>query len=116
MGSTSLKIILLILCCSILLYGSDELHLFPFIRGNKTGFINGSGTEVIPAYFGNAGGAARFQEGLANVAGPSGWGYVDATGKFVIAPIFWWASPFSEGVGSVQLAGEGNGWGFVDPK
>ena len=39
------------------------------------------------------------------------WGYIDRTGKMVIAPQFDLADPFSEGLGDVELGGK---WGYVD--
>jgi hypothetical protein len=91
-----------------------ESELYPFIKNDRLGFIDGSGREVIPAQFGNAGDATRFREGIANVSGTGGWGYIDGSGKFVVAPQFWWADPFSEGLACVLLPGEGAGYGFID--
>ena len=91
-----------------------ESDRYPFIKDDKLGFIDGSGREVIPPQFGNAGDAARFREGLANVGGNGGWGYIDESGKYIIQPKFWWAYPFSEGFACVQLPGEGAGYGFID--
>jgi hypothetical protein len=87
---------------------------YPFIKNDKLGFINGNGREVIPPQFGNAGDAARFQEGIANVGGAGGWGYIDESGEFIVEPKFWWAYPFSEGFACVLLSGEGAGYGFID--
>jgi hypothetical protein len=116
MRSTLSKAGISLLCFLALLCGEAELHLFEFVKGGKIGFIDSLGTEVIPAQFGSAGYSTRFQEGLANVAVPSGWGYIDVTGKFVIPPVYGAAIPFSEGMGAVQLPGQGQGWGFVDSK
>jgi hypothetical protein len=105
----------LFLCCSLLLTNRGELNLFPVAKDGKLGFIDVLGNEVIPLQFGAAGDATRFQEGVANVGVASlGWGYIDATGKFIVQPVFWWADRFSEGLGCVQLPGESMGWGFVD--
>ena len=91
-----------------------QTDLYPFIENDKLGFIDRSGHEVIPAQFGDAGGAAAFREGIANVGGAGGWGYIDGSGKFIIEPQFWWAYPFSEGFACVLLPGEGAGYGFID--
>jgi hypothetical protein len=57
--------------------------------------------------------ASDFSEGLAAVvlatvspgAGPGGWGYIDTTGKMAIAPQFFEARAFSEGLAMVRRTG-----------
>jgi WG containing repeat len=41
------------------------------------------------------------------------WGYIDASGEFVIQPRFHGARGFSEGLAAVEV---GEKWGFIDPK
>ena len=108
------RLAVLFVCVAIFSQGDTELHLFPFSKGDKIGLIDATGKEVIAAQFGNAGDATRFQDGLANVAFRSGWGYIDAKGTFVVPPVYWFANRFSEGIGCVQLPGESMGWAFVD--
>jgi len=91
-----------------------ESDRYPFVKNDKLGFIDSRGREVIPPQFGNTGDAARFKEGIANVGGTGGWGYIDESGKFIVEPKFWWAYPFSEGLACVLLPEEGRGYGFID--
>lgn len=94
--------------------------LYPFVKNDRLGFIDSKGREVISPQFGTAADSARFREGLANVGGGRdwgdgrNWGYIDASGKFVVEPKFWWAFPFSEGLACVLLPEEGAGYGFID--
>ncbi len=103
-----------LLMCESALLAQTESPRYPFIKNDKLGFIDGKGREVIPAQFGNAGDAARFREGVANVGGSGGWGYIDESGKFIVEPKFWWAYSFSEGFACVLLPEEGAGYGFID--
>ena len=93
---------------------SEGTDRFPIVKSDKLGFIDGSGREVIAPQFSNAGDAAHFREGLANVGAAGGWGYVDGSGSLVIEAKFWWAYPFFEGFACVELPGEGAGYGFID--
>jgi hypothetical protein len=56
-----------------------------------------------------------FSEGLAAMPDPCDngrrWGYIDASGKFMIKPQFRTAEAFSEGLAAVQI---GEKWGFID--
>src|SRR5260370_40193722 len=103
-----------LLMCESALLAQTESPRYPFIKNDKLGFIDGQGREVIPAQFGNAGDAARFREGDANVGGSGGWGYIDESGKFIFDPKFWWAYPFSEGHAWDVLPEEGEGYGSID--
>ena len=68
----------------------------------RCGFIDTTGAMVIEARFGQFG-DSRFSEGLANVAVESDkWGYIDRTGRIVIAPQFFYAGVFSEGRAKVN--------------
>lgn len=51
------------------------------------------------------------KNGLAGAETNGKWGFIDATGKFVIPPQFELASWFSEGLAAVRLNGK---WGFID--
>lgn len=95
---------------------SPEADRYPIMRGDKLGFIDASGREVVAPQFGTAGDTTRFREGMANVYGNGSWGYVDGSGRFVIEPKFWWTYPFSEGLACVLLPGAPGvaGYGFVD--
>ena len=96
---------ILISACLIGVAQSAE-DRFPFGRDDKVGFIDSQGREVIPPRFSNAGGTARFENGLAPVfeAG-RGSGYIDPSGKFVIGPtqIWGWGRPFHEGIAAVLI-------------
>ena len=73
-------------------------------RDGRWGYINTSGTWVIPPRFVAE---EEFSEGLAVVttgeyaSKTAQLGFIDRTGKFVIAPRFEWASSFSDGVAAV---------------
>jgi WG containing repeat len=56
---------------------------------------------------------APFSEGLAAVELEGYWGFIDKTGKMVIAPNFGGQPVFSEGLASVIIKG-GGGFGFID--
>ena len=52
-----------------------------------------------------------FSHGLAAVQSGGKWGFIDATGKFVIAPLYEAAGSFSSGLAPVRRDGL---WGYVD--
>lgn len=116
-----------------------QSSLKPVAINGKWGYTDEAGNMVIPAQFQEA---HPFSEGLAAVAfgtdpeakdiitGSSGnmmwcisvertdliWGYIDETGKFIIAPRFNNADDFSEGLAGVMIGanwwtGE---WGYID--
>jgi hypothetical protein len=94
----------------------------------KAGYIDASGTQVIPAtwtfygdplsnvnmpQFWRKDRNANFSEGLAAVLGPTGkLGYIDKGGKVVISPQFLFARPFSEGLAAV--ANDQYACGYID--
>lgn len=87
-------------------YGDDR---YPFVRGDKVGFIDHEGREVIPPRFGNGGDMAHFQDGLAPVFEAGfGFGYIDTSGKFVIGPTeeWGWGRAFHEDVAGVVIVGK----------
>ena len=82
--------------------------LFSAYQDKKIGYINASGTLVVPLQYDDGG---RFREGLAAVKVGSLWGYIDGTGTMVIQPQFDDVAPFSEGLAAVKA---GSVWGYVD--
>src|SRR5438045_7006333 len=62
---------------------AQDSDRFPIIRSDKLGFIDGNGREVIAPQFGNAGDAARFRVGMANIVDAGGGCCVDASSRFV---------------------------------
>jgi hypothetical protein len=78
-------------------------------KKNGWGFIDRSGTEVIPPSFEDAG---DFHQGLAKVMKGDKWGYVDLKGKQIVAPTFKEAADFHEGL--AQVRGDNKLWGYVD--
>jgi len=77
----------------------------------KTGYINKSGTLVIPNIF-NMG--DRFSNnGLALVSVNKRYGYIDSTGEFVIEPQIREARSFLSGLAAIKFSKEDQ-WGFID--
>ena len=76
--------------------------------GEKWGFIDKTGKEVIAFKYDNA---YSFSEGLAPVCLNGKWGWIDKAGKEVIAPRYDAVEYFSEGLAAVCL---GEKWGFID--
>ncbi|WP_170880352.1 WG repeat-containing protein [Paenibacillus odorifer] len=52
-----------------------------------------------------------FHEGLAEVSKNGKWGFIDKSGKEVIALKYDWSDSFSEGLAAVEKDGQ---WGFID--
>lgn len=75
----------------------------------KTGFIDKTGTEVIPCRFANITG---FSEGLASVEINHKYGFIDKTGKMVIPCRYDFTSDFSEGLALVTINDKYTG--FID--
>ena len=80
---------------------------YPIVKDGKLGFIDAKGTEVIAPQFQPIADMSNFREGLAWVAGPSGSGYIDPTGRYVIGPQQDWGQgrPFHEGIAGVLMWG-----------
>lgn len=106
----SFSLILLFLLCAAASAGAQVCDdtLFPIVKDRKLGFIDKSGLEIIPArftdyrnfqYFPDL---PQFSEGLAPVSENGLFGYIDCSGKFVIAPQFASARAFSDGIASVR--------------
>lgn len=77
-------------------------------KNDKYGYIDKTGTFIIPVEFDDA---KAFNEGVARVKKDTRWGYIDKTGKPVTAFEFNNASSFSEGVARVA---KGIQWGYID--
>lgn len=76
--------------------------------GQKYGFIDKQGKEVIPRIYDSAYG---FHEGLAHVRKNGKDGVIDKNGKEVIPCIYDFIDSFSEGVAAAQKDGK---WGYID--
>lgn len=84
-------------------------------RDNKGGFIDETGTVVIPPQF--TGGVGKFSEGLANVGMGAKWGFIDKTGTVVIPLQFVYASYFTDGLARVlvkESVSPFRGWSYID--
>ncbi len=77
-------------------------------RNDKYGFIDTTGTEVVPVKYDKV---DDFSEGLAGVKLNDKWGFIDTTGQEIIALKYDEVGYFSEGLASVQL---NNKFGFVN--
>jgi hypothetical protein len=79
-------------------------------KGDKWGYINEKGIEVIPLQFEVA---APFSEGLAAAKKDGKWGYINAKGIRIIDFVHDMADSFSEGLAAVKKNGK---WGYIDTK
>ena len=77
-------------------------------KGDKYGFIDKTGKEVIPTIYDAAG---NFHEGLAIVKKDDKWGFIDKTGKEIAPCIYDDAGDFHEGLAVIQKDGKR---GFID--
>lgn len=75
---------------------------------DKWGYIDKTGTEVIPCQYD---GANDFSEGLAAVELNGKYGYIDKSGTLVIPYKYDLVSEFSDGLASVKLNEK---WGFIN--
>jgi hypothetical protein len=91
----------------------------------KWGFIDTTGAIVIDerkdsssgehSNIGSDSAESAFHDGLALIDIEGKKGYVDRTGKVVIAPQFRYAYPFSEGLAAATKSASGDdGWGHID--
>ena len=70
------------------------------LKDGLYGFINTTGTIIIPPGFYNA---RSFTEGLAPVANAKGfWGYIDDNGSWVIKPTYDFTDTFEKGEARVM--------------
>jgi len=79
------------------------IPLFAVTVNNRTGYIDSSGTLVLPAIYSCGG---EFSEGLAPVRLKGRYGYIDQMGNWVIQPQYDWASSFSDGMALVNQQGK----------
>lgn len=69
-------------------------------KGGLYGYINKTGTIIIPLAFSNA---RNFTEGLAPAANAKGfWGYIDEKGNWVIKPVYDFTDNFEKGEARVM--------------
>jgi WG containing repeat len=87
--------------------GGGEVKKIP----DKWGLIDSTGKVIARPQFTSA--ACVFSEGLLCVGTDEGVGFVDKSGRFVIAPRFREAKDFSEGSAPVRF---GEKWGYVGKK
>jgi hypothetical protein len=89
--------------------------LFDVMEHDRGGFIDGTGSVVVPLCFEVVG---DFSEGLARFERDGRWGYIDRSGNIIIEPVFPWAEEFHEGLAHVQVTGTTLGydgrWGYID--
>ena len=96
--------------------GDFSEGLAGIVLNEKFGFIDKNGKVVIalnylPNHWGNPEG---FSEGLVSVRMENGkLGYLDKTGAVAIAPQFYWAESFSEGLAVIQFTQDGK-CGYID--
>src|SRR5205823_2953943 len=89
----------------------SDVPLFRVVKDGKVGYIDSTGRLVIPHQFDLTSNYLwDFVEGVAPVQSGQHWGFIDPTGKFVIAPIFDWVEPFSEGRALVRLGKDSPGF------
>ena len=74
----------------------------------KWGFVDTTGSEVIPCKYDYAYG---FFEGFAKVELDDKWGFIDTTGREVIPCIYNFVGSFEDGFALVRLNGK---WGYID--
>ena len=91
----------------------DEAYSFrdglaPVKLNGKYGFIDKTGSEVIPLIYE---GASTFSEGLAVVKTNGKYGFIDKKGKLVIPAKFEDAGRFFEGLALIGLNGK---YGYID--
>jgi WG containing repeat len=94
----------------------DETRLYPFrsAANGKIGYIDGEGKIKIAPGLTDCGSidpGPEFSEGRA-ITGCVPLGYIDASGKTVIAEAFDEARPFSGGLAAVK--GTGGKWGYIN--
>ena len=69
-------------------------------KGNKKGYVNSQGKEIIPLLYENA---ESFSDGLAAVKKGGKWGYIDKEGKVVLPFAYSYAGGFEEGAAYVSI-------------
>lgn len=82
--------------------------LFPVVEGGRCGYIDKTGTLVIPVQFQQG---KPFSEGLAAVAVSNAWGFIDRSGRITIPCRYEAVDQFSEGMAVVRIEGR---FGYID--
>ena len=78
------------------------------------GFIDRTGCVVIePAFDANL--LEWFSEGLFVIKAGEKYGYIDRTGRTIVAPRYWFAYEFQQGVASVQTGTMADGFLSTGP-
>ena len=77
-------------------------------NGDRWGFVNASGREVIPCQYEDG---KNFFEGLAVVEKAGKWGTIDKSGNEVVPCRYDFVNDFFDGFARVRLAGK---WGTID--
>ena len=121
-----LILLTLFLTASVVFFGqqNDPNSLTRSKKDGKWGFLNGSGSFVIPPQFDWV---SHFSEGLAVVMVGKKYGFINETGGFVIKARYTDAGDFSEGLARVKTGGatvyptgaslvkrNDNDWQFID--
>lgn len=78
-------------------------------KDRKMGLMDRDGHVVLRPQYKEA---RRSSEGISAVKDGELWGYVDARGQFVIAPVFTEVTDFSEGLAAARRSG--SAWGYID--
>ncbi len=89
---------------------------FAIMQGNKIGYVNGRSKLIIPPRFDD--GVRFFKDGLTPAAMDGNWGYIDAAGQWKIAPQFFLAGEFHNGLAAVLTPSDQHRgirkFGFID--
>jgi hypothetical protein len=116
MKSSILRLILIIGITAAPVYSQEstvqtkDAHprvLFSIEQNGKMGFIDNTGSVVIPPQFKGSIYSTFFSEGLTPVVISDKWGYIDRTGRVVIRPAFYQAGPFSGGLAPIAVMRKG---------
>ena len=96
-------LILLLIFASVASAQDKEVPLFPVTQNKKCGYIDKTGTIIIPLQFDDS--CYDFSEGLASVVMNGKRGFIDQTGRIVIEPQFdlWSGASFREGLAAISI-------------
>ncbi|MBT3269297.1 WG repeat-containing protein [Candidatus Poribacteria bacterium] len=89
--------------------GEFKYGLLGVLVGDRWGFVDRNGEQVIPPAFESIG--AGFHDGLSAIRLNGKWGFVDRQGDIVVKPRFDQEWEFSEGLAAVKV---GSSWGFIN--
>lgn len=107
LGAGAAVVLSLLIWLGVWFFGGGD-PLYPFKQGDKWGYCDSTGEEVIGPQFDNAG-LLLGDLGPVKIGGK--WGYVNRNGEQVITPQFKMASYFTEGLAPVQLD---TMWGYIN--